>query len=345
MRVRLLAWVSVISLFTSVLAAPAFADDEPNKLFVRNSPAQFLVGDPSRESENYQLQVLVEGNNPGMLTVGFVDTLVIEGQTQLFPAGTLETSLINAITLLPIDLNYIPNGKTQNFDLEFSARSDLKSLIYSGAIRIAFAPESEEAGSAVSAGVSKNLLVSLFGAELVAEGSEFAALRVLETRVKTLARSSFIDSLLPDIPGLVNAGPVDALIRFDNPSGFPIEATVEWEFFQRDELLARKKLNQGLSYRGDSRAIAAQSIFVDGESGRSINVLPAFGFVTVRITLSSSLVGKPLPDEIREHSFLVAPWKEIVALLFALLMLRALYGRYKKRLENKDKGKALSPVN
>lgn len=321
-RVYLVGITVVLLIFASQSVAEENDARTPTELFVQNISEEFVAGSPDRETDELSIRVLVKGSVGGTVSVEMVDYSDQGGNRTPLPAGTVPNSLAFALSIPEQDLTYDPKTGNGIFEVKLPAKTNLKAMIYSGGIRIGFQPDSVSVGAQPnSLGIEKNIIVSPYGVSDLLPPGTLKASTITETSVRPLERSSFIDSLLPDIPGVINFGPVESRVTYANPGTYPNFTTVDWEFFQDETLLARQSVEKSLLPSGKSITKAAQTLIVDGVTGRSLNPLPSSGFVTVKIVIGSSLSGKDLEDSVSTTQFLIIQWKEPVFIFGSALLL------------------------
>lgn len=313
------------------LATPATAAESKTEIYVANTNPEFVVGDPGNPSNSYTVEILLQGGQSGKIVVDFVDYVSgPQGRTTL-PGGASPNSLKNAIYLATEQVDYIPNGTSQVFELKFLPLASMEPKLYSGGLRIGFQAAGEDSGfSNSTVGVTKNLVVTPYGGAANLDSEKLQPVRISKIRISPLKRSSFIDSLLPDIPNVVNFGPAEVLTVIENSGEYPLFASVNWEFLSGDETLARQELPARLMAGGITFERRVQTLFVDPVTNRSFNVLPDFGLVTLRTTVTSQLTGVTVDTQVNTQTFLIMMWKEPLFVIAVLLILYS-FLRNKKR--------------
>jgi hypothetical protein len=327
-----------------VFATAASADEETNQLYVQNTNPEFVVDDPGNPGNTYTIEALVSGEQSGTIFVEFVDYFSGENSRQQLPGGSLPNSLQGALELRPADLSYEPNGKSQLFALKFSPKESIENRIYSGGIRVGFAPASEGSGFASSTvGVITNLIVTPFGGANSLSEDEIKPANFTSVEISPLERSSFIDRLLPDIPNVVNYGPVEVKTTIGNDGDFPVFVSMQWDFFSQDELIAKQESPKELLRGGLSSERSVRTVYIDPVTERSLNILPSLGFVSLETQLTSELTGVEIASLTRTDTFLVLQWKEPFAIA---LLIVALYRFSRKYRKPKGKGtpELLEPI-
>jgi len=316
------AVAAALLLATSLAGQSASAND--TVLAVSNLPEEFVIGDPSALNQDLEIEIFVKSLSDQRVVVEFVDFFFDEqGKRTSVPGGSTPYSLEKALQINSFDSVYDGKGQQQSFLVKLSPKQIEPNLMYAGGINVRLQPivagsSSNELSQASS--VLSSLIVSPYGiAAKLAEG-DLSAAKVTRHDLNRLDRSSFIDSILPDIPGIVNYGAVESVVYFENQGQYPVFTTLNWEFSHSGEVIASRSVPKSILGAGikAKKSVATQ---IRGQTDSVLlNVLPAFGIVSNQITLTSTLGGTQLPAQVYDGSFLVLQWKEpfvgVLALYF-----------------------------
>lgn len=318
---RIAALVVLSSLFLIGTQSALGSEAQPNQILVENTEQSFVVGEPGKPKPQYSIEVLVSGATPGELAVSFVDTMEPGVSAPSLPSGSLPSSLTNVMEFQPADLFYRPNGTTQRFLLVFTVKSGYESRAFFGNLRIAFvATQSGAGGTTNSIGFVKNLLVTPFGWAGENPSEERTFSRIDKNSLTAASRSSVLDGLFPDLSFLINQGPVKATVRVTNPGTYPNNTWIEWRFFDGEVLLAKKRIPEEFIRGGKSLEASFLVTFTDESTERTFDVLPAFRLLRYEVTVQSELSGFDYEPQNEVQYFVIAPWKEILAVLLLLLL-------------------------
>jgi hypothetical protein len=312
-----------------VACPPAFADQETTKLSAGNSDLEFVVGDPSREEDLFSFNVFLQGDTAGEVKIELVDVVGSGPKREYFEPRSIPESLGFAIELVSPKLDYLPNGKTQEFKVSFAPVSDFKPGFYSGEIRISFAPAVSSGGASSAVGIVRPLIVTSYG--LIRKPSEdgFLATELRGHQVSSLGAKDIADSLLPDLTNVVTRGPVSSLVKVVNPGTYPNFTTIRWEFYDGENLLAAQELETFRLGGGKSKTAEISAVFEDKETGRQLDLLPTFGMVKLKILISSELAGEVTQPKVYTYDIWIVPWK-LPTLIIGLALLAG-YLVFKRR--------------
>ena len=311
-----------ILLCTGIFVTPAAASGE---LSVSDIPSEYIVGDPSNPGKTLKLEVFVSSKMDQKVVVELIDFYSDETgiRTQL-PAGSTPYSLANVIEVVPFENSYRGNGKQQRYEIELRPKSKYEQSLFTGGVTVKLEPLGDSgAGVGTSGSIVRFLTVTPYGLAASLAESDLLPARIVRHDLKPLSRSSFIDSVLPDIPGIVNFGAVESRVTYENVGQFPVFAGLSWEFASGGTVIASKSFRPAL-LAPEKQVSKTVSTEITGTNELSkLNILPSFGFVSNKISLTSSLGGTQLPVQSYDGSFLVLQWKEpFVALLGIYFLVR-----------------------
>lgn len=326
-----LIWFLALFATQAISSSALGADVEPNRIFVENTAPYVVVGIPGEPEPTYSVEVVVSGSTPGRVEVSFLDTMQAGSSSPALPGGSLPSSLLNVIDFVPGNLTYTPNGATQRYLLVFTVKEDYEFRPFHGNLRIAFSPGLEDVeGSANTIGVVKNLLITPYGwaGENPSEERTFS---IIERNLLTAStKSGVIDRLLPDLPFLINQGPVLSSVRVTNPGVYPNNTWIEWRFFDGEELLAKKRIPDEFLRGGKSLDANFQVTYTDSSTERTFDVLPTFRIIRYEVEVQSELSGFEYEPQIEIRHFVIAPWKEMLAAVLVVALVLYAVRRFKR---------------
>ncbi len=318
------------------VATPAHGvEQEQNRIFVENTEPYFVVGTPNEPAAEYSVEVVISGPSPGRVEVSFRDTLQAGSSSPALPGGSLPSSLMNVLDFAPGDLTYKPNGSSQRYLLVFTVKDNYEFRPFHGNLRIAFSPGlGESDGTTNTIGITKNLLITPYGwaGENPSEERTFS---IIERNLLTAStKSGVIDRLLPDLPFLINQGPVLSSVRVTNPGVYPNNTWIEWRFFDGEELLAKKRIPDEFLRGGKSLDANFLVTYTDSSTERTFDVLPTFRIIRFEVEVQSELSGFEYEPQIEIRHFVIAPWKEMLAAVLVVALVLYAVRRFKRRTKS-----------
>lgn len=315
------------------LASANSAVEETTKL---SMPGRTIELDPSRNPGGSDSDVVlfrVSGPTPQILDVEVLDFVVDSaGKKTLLPAGSTAHTLDGVLDIGPYAEAYVPDGTTQSFAVEVRAQGPPDSVRFGG-IRVTMTPS--QADSVVdSLGAASGVVIV---ALVVPDGFDGALPSLGETRIETsplrvkpLFRENLLETLLPDIPGVINRGPIALDIETVNTSSGPVFLDTRWEVLEGPDILMTQESGNILIFAGQ---VSAQEVHLDASapgSERPTNILSSFGLVDVVATTRARLGSEILDSSEQSATFLVVRWKEPFATLLCAGVILILLWRSRK---------------
>lgn len=315
-----LPWVVLVSSLVTFTSFAQASWAETGELSVSSIPREFVVGDPASINNEITLEIFATSTSPKLVVVEFIDFYTGEGGRSQLPSGSTPYSLSNVLEIVPFD-NRHPGGGQERFLVTIKPKAEYKQQLFTGGVLVrldSVGSQGEGVGSTGS--ILRAMTVTPYGLVATLEEGNLLPAQVIRHDIQRLERSSFIDSILPDLPGIVNFGPVESRVTYTNPGEYPVFSELSWAFEHGGEVIANKSLRSAL-VSPEQEVQKAVTTQVSGQSeGSQLNLLPSLGFVSNKITLSSSLGGTQLPVQVYDGSFLVLQWKEpfvgIIAVYF-----------------------------
>ena len=326
------------------LGLPSVSNAASDQLSVSSLPPEFVIGVPNAKQEKLTLEVFVTSQAPQRLVVEFIDFFSGEdGATTQLPAGSTPYSLANVLEIKPFDGLHNGGGKQQRFEIEIIPKKQYAQSLFNGGVVARLEPiEDTGKGIGAAGSILRAVTVTPFGlAASLAEG-ELLPAQIVRHDLTRLSRSSFIDSVLPDIPGVVNFGAVESTVTYKNVGEYPVFAGLDWQFRTGETVIASKAFRPALLSPGQTATKEVTTEIAGQSEGSRLNLLPGFGFVSNTISLSSSLGGTDLPIQKYDGSFIVLQWKEpFVALLSLYFLVR---WAWRKNLSPRQKQESASLI-
>ena len=309
-ELKKLPWLAVFCCLLTTTGFSQVSWAESGELAVSSIPKEFVVGDPTSLENEITLEIFATSASPKLLVVEFVDFYSTESGRSQLPSGSTPYSLSNVLEIVPFD-NRHPGGGQERFLVTIKPKAEYKQQLFTGGVLVrldSVGSQGEGVGSTGS--ILRAMTVTPYGLVATLEEGNLLPAQVIRHDMQRLQRSSFIDSILPDLPGIVNFGPVESRVTYTNPGEYPVFSELSWAFEHGGEVIANKSFRSAL-VSPEQEVQKAVTTQVSGQAeGSQLNLLPSIGFVSNKITLTSSLGGTELPVQVYDGSFLVLQWKE-----------------------------------
>lgn len=304
-------------------AADETQDKEPMELSMPGRTLQLEPDsfDDALASESVRFQI--SGPDPQNIKIELLDFVVAEdGAKSLLPAGSTAHSLEGIVSIGEYETDYVPNGNEQSFEARLTAIGPGDDVKFGG-VRVSMTPKSNQTATESLSGVSGVLMIVLvvpagFDGQLPSIGS--ASIESGPIKLKPLFAENLFETLLPDIPGVVNRGPISAEVSATNQSMDPAFLTTSWIFRSDSDVLLADSSEKSLAFPGS--AIEAKMALVAKGSGstKTLDLLSPFTVYEVRAITEASLGANTLDSTSQSTKFIVLRWKEPVGVLLCLLI-------------------------
>lgn len=302
-----------VALLVGATAIPAFAED--STLRVSNPPSEFVIGDPKNPDAALEYSVFVNGPTRATISVEFVDFVYGEtGEKENLPANTTPYSLAKVLSVEKFDNEYQPSESGREIKIVLVPKKNKINMLYFGGIKIKLDQVSgnskKNSSASPSGGILSQVNVTPFGWAGGDNKTKIQAAQFASVSFSSKNRTSIIDYIVPDLPGLVNTGPIEAKVRYENKGELPVFTSTTWKFISNGKPLATKSSGKSLILAGKD---ATRSVITQSEisgSSEMVNVLPGFGVVDIETTLLSEIGGTKLKPQVNKSSVLIVQWKE-----------------------------------
>lgn len=303
-----------VALLLGATAIPSYA--ESSRIRVSNPPSEFIIGDPDNPNPELNLSVIVTGPQRSNITVEFIDYVYDEkGQKEKLPGNSTSYSLAKIFNVKPFDNSYIPSKSGKEFIVTLIPKAKKINQIYYGGIKVTMEPVSVNPGKSTGAALPSGSIVSQvnvtpFGFKGDLENGKIQAAQINGVSFIPVNRTTLIDYMLPDLPGLVNSSPIEARVRFENKGTMPVFVTTSWKFTVGGKVVASKSTNKTLAVAGQEISSSVLSQAQVSGSQDMLNVLPGFGLVDIETTVQSELGGTKFEPQVNKSTVLIMQWKE-----------------------------------
>lgn len=295
---------------------------------IQLEPAKFKSG-----LETDSISFRISGPDPQSIKVEVLDLVVdSEGAKSVLPLGSSPHTLEGVVSLGPYKKRYVPNGSTQSFSVDVTAKASGDEVRYGG-VRIGMTPKNAaKSGESLTSnpGVLLTILVvpEGFSGELPNLGD--TEINSSGISIRPLFPENIFEILLPDFPGILNRGPVAISADISNQSNNPVFISSNWLVKASSEVLLSKSTERTLVFAGQSVNQEVELVATGPGSTRPVDLLSLFDFVEVEMTNDAQLGSNVLASNKESISFIVIRWKEPVGILFCLTVVAMLLARSRR---------------
>ena len=292
--------VIVIAIAGAAFQAALAMASEPATLIVGPTRAEFIGDGVGSE---VVVTVTVSGGQPGTLALQMVDAAIDpNGGWLTVPYGTTPQTLDGVLSVTPESFDYVPNGDRQRFNAILSVDPSLVTEPLFGSLRATLEPDTEANGgiSLVTQGaVEIQVVAAPSAADLEGLPAAMPALRLDDLALYRPDPWTFVDRLFPDVPWLVNHGPVTVAASGTNIGTLFLDSRVTYDF-TRLSPLAVLTGGTGPTFTVVNRPrylipgagfTDIVSSLIEVEGAPAVDAMPFIGFVRVTATVNGLLSG------------------------------------------------------
>lgn len=304
-----------VSLAIGTTAIPVFA--APTTLKVSTPPSEVVIGGPGGGTKSFTVDVLVTGSKDAEITADFVDFVYgSDGKKENLESGSTPYSLSEVLFIEDFDGSFKGSQKTKRIQIRvITKQAKIDEMFYGGfvvqAVPESGAPKKKQVSAATtSSSIISQVNVFPYG---FAGGKNKDKIRPADfsnVSFSSTNRTSVIDLLLPDLPGVINSGPIQAKVNYVNSGNLPVFVTASWKFSSEGKQIATQSSARALAQAGKSASRAAITQAKVEGTEKLANVLPAFGVVEVETSLTSDIAGTRFDPVVERSSILIVQWKE-----------------------------------
>lgn len=311
---QLLSGIAVLLSF-GITAIPSFA--APITLQVSNAPSEIVVGGPDGGIKTFTVEVLVRGSQDAEITADFLDVVYgAKGEKENLKSGSTPYSLSEVLEIKRFDGNFKGSDRVKTIQIEIKTKFSKIDEMYYGSFVVQAVPgdpklkKKQISGATTSSGIVSPINVFPYGFAGGKNKDKMLAAELTHLSLSAKSRTTIIDSLIPDIPGILNSGPIEAKVHYKNPGKLPIFVSTSWTFSSDGKKIASKSSGRTLVRPGNSAARAAiTQAKVEGTETLA-NVLPSFGLVEIQTTITSDIAGTTFEPVVNKSSVFIVQWKE-----------------------------------
>ena len=277
-------------------------------------------------------RVTVQGGSAGTLSLSLRDAVVgADGAATDAPSGTSSDSLAGTLEIVPSSFDYLPTGEPIAFTGSVTLSAGAVDRPRFGTL---VAELTSSDGAVVAA--SRVAVVAVPGARAIAtlpEGTFAIAVDDLDLAPEAF---TFVDRILPDIPGVIGHGPLTTIATTRNVGTAAVDTRVAWEYHRLGLAdLFSPESQPTLSVGSGTRfVIPGEVAATEGSSAITLDAgpfdaVPLVGFVRVRATVTWDLAGVAGSREgtTVSRTVFVFPWSEVLAALLVWSAWRRRFGK------------------
>lgn len=312
---RSFAFGIAVILSVGVTAISAYA--APTTLQVTAPPTEVVIGGPNGGTKSFTVDVIVSGSKASKITAEFVDVIYgADGKKENLPSGSTPYSLSKVLSIEKFDGNFTGTQKSKFIQIKVDVTSSKIADMYYGGLVVKAEPltnnpkKNQSSATSTASGIISQINVFPYGYGAGKNSEKITAADLTYISFTAKNRTSVIDYILPDIPGVMNSGPIEAKVNYKNAGKLPIFVTATWKFSANGKKIATQASARTLVRVGQSasRATITQAKVQGTET--LTNVLPAFGLVDIQTTLISDIAGTTFKPVTKTSSVLMVQWKE-----------------------------------
>jgi hypothetical protein len=313
------------------------AEEEPGDMklsmagrTVQLEPSLFETGE-DLDSVSFQ----ISGPDPQDIKIEIVDFVVLpDGTKSLLPAGSTEHTLQDALKIGTYETDYIPDGTKQSFSADLIATEPSAKLRFGG-VRVSMAPKTNESETQALSGVSGVMMIVMivpegFDGELPSIGN--SSVESSPIRITPLFAQNLFEMILPDIPGVINRGPIAIDIAATSQATNPVLLTTHWLVNSGSDVLFSSSSRQKVAFPGSTVEEGVELVARGTGSTRPADLLAPFDFVAISARTEARLGSHFLGSSEVTTQFLVLRWKEPFAISLSLGTVGVLIWRSRRQV-------------
>lgn len=307
------------------MASPLSIQSGPTRL-------EFFPDTPARQ----QVFANVSGGSPGTVEFQIVDALISPtGGFLDADFGTTPNTLDGFIEIEPSSTRYEPTDERQRFEAMITVDLTRIDRPRYGSLLVRLVPDPIPGGEVdvqVTGAIALQVLAAPSAEALTGLSASEPALSLESLSASSLSPWTMIDRAFPDIPRVINHGPVVAIASGRNTGDFILDQRVTYEFYRVSPFTAIAGGEAGPPvYRAENvpRFLLAGQDFTDRlislirvEGAPTVDSLPFIGFVRLRATATGNIAGLEASPASKTITFLVFPWKELLFVFLVWLFQR-----------------------
>ena len=340
------AGVFIFSMLVPSVAwgVPAAGANE-DRLSVKQSAREIIVGANDISRTPVTVDFSVTGPLRATIEVSFIDLYANNAGVKIaLPLGSTPYSLDGHASLSSTSFQYLPTPDGMQFHVTVtSVVSQLDALVFGG-VKILLKPDQPKSAPATGAVASySSIVTSLVMTPVGYSGglpAGFSAQLNLDSLlIASVCSDTWLNQVIPDIPGVIDCAPVVSTVQLTNAGLLPGMVSTSWSYTAGGNEVATAVTPPRLLLPGQKITDSSRSVNQLVGRPTQINALPSFGEVKVTVEATYDLAGETQTHAVATATFFVAPWKQLAAALFALVALAGIIAGI-LRWRRKRKGKS-----
>lgn len=304
-----------VCLTLGMTAIPSHAD--ATTLRVTTPPTEVVIGGPGGGTKSFTVELLVSGTQDSEITADFIDFIYgADGKKENLKAGSTPYSLAEVLTIEDFDGTFKAKEKTKSIQIKINTkRSKIDEMFYGGfvvqAVPVVKNPSKKQISTAsTSSGIISQINVVPYGFAGGKNKDKILPADFTHISIAAKGRSSAIDYLIPDLPGLINSGPIEARVDYKNSGKLPVFVSTNWTFSYGGKQIASRSNGRTMLRAGKSASRASITQAKVEGTDTLTNVLPPFGLVEIQTSLTSDIAGTKFDPVVNKSSVFILQWKE-----------------------------------
>lgn len=326
----------------ALVAAPAMAST-PSSVTVGPTRVDFLGEDLAKP---VTVSITIAGGEPGTVNLQMYDAVIDPlGGWRSVAYGSTESTLDGVLMIEPSSFSYSPGDEPQGFEATLSVDPSLVGAPLLGSLRVSVTPGAGQTGVSQVGAVEVQVLAAPSGTTLEDLPTATAQLVLEGLVIRQMSPWTPVDRAFPDLPWIVNHGPVFVSALGQNTGSLVLDSRVTYAFTRLSPLAVATGSGGPPVFKVDNRPryVLAGAPFTDTttslipvDGSPSIDSLPFIGFVRVSATVTGELVGIEAEPVTISKTILVFPWKESLFLFVVWLFQREWRHRKGRKVHSGD---------
>ena len=294
-----------------------------------------VFSNPAEATSGGVIRLSVSNGRDATVKVELVDIFAnSQGAKQSVPLNSTPFSPANLVNYEVLQPNYQPNGEKQFIDISYSfidAENINRPVI--GGLKISLETPNEESGEPEGLTLNSAIVATFSYYPIGSTSGDFeldALLNIRGIDLASIRQEPLIYSLMPDLPGLFNDGPIRASVSVINNGNIFLQTKTEisvnrlkiFSGFNREELF-KDNLDELLLIPGQSGS--GQKLLVNEIVGseRVVDALAGIGIFQIQVTATGGIGNEVLAQPSKTLWFVIFPWKPffLILLVFILILM------------------------